>query len=167
MLKNWHLPSILNVCRISVLFLYQHNHNYTAIVLATNLERVPWLPSRTVMEKMSSSEREDAQLAVARGGLAAEIGGRPALDLARELVDSEIQTHKYRELRWRKETYSNPRKKAIQEGDYVLVEVERGEHIGRVSKVRKSELSSQNLRSIVRSDIPEDRERMIKEHLSE
>ena len=56
----------------------------------------------------------------------------------------------------RKETYSNPRKIAIQEDDYVLVEVERGVHIGRVSEVRKSELSSQNLRLIVRSGTPED-----------
>ncbi len=39
-----------------------------------------------LVEKFSPQQREDAQMAVARGGLSAEIGGRPALELAREFV---------------------------------------------------------------------------------
>lgn len=53
-----------------------------------------------LMEKMSPSEREDAQLAVARGGLAARIGGRPALDLARELVEISAEGLKALGARW-------------------------------------------------------------------
>ncbi len=53
-----------------------------------------------LVEEMSSSEREDAQLAVARGGLAAEIGGRPALDLARELVEIAGDGLKGLSTRW-------------------------------------------------------------------
>ena len=41
----------------------------------------------TLVEKMTPDDREAAQMAVARGGLAAEVGGRPVLDLARELVE--------------------------------------------------------------------------------
>ena len=39
-----------------------------------------------LVEKWSSAEREEAQLAVARGGLAAVIGGQRVLELAKELV---------------------------------------------------------------------------------
>ncbi|MCS5637711.1 MAG: glutamate--cysteine ligase [Myxococcota bacterium] len=39
-----------------------------------------------LVEKLSAAEREEAQLAVARGGLAAMIGGRPVLEMAKELV---------------------------------------------------------------------------------
>ena len=67
----------------------------------------------------------------------------------------------------RKETYSNSRKLALREGDFVIVEVDRGEHIGRVSEVRETERSSQDIRSIVRSGTSDDRERMIKNHLRE
>jgi glutamate--cysteine ligase len=35
---------------------------------------------------LSAAEREEAQLAVARGGLAAMIGGRPVLEMAKELA---------------------------------------------------------------------------------
>jgi len=44
-----------------------------------------------LVEKMSAAEREDAQLAVARGGLAATIAGHSALELARELVGIAAQ----------------------------------------------------------------------------
>jgi glutamate--cysteine ligase len=40
----------------------------------------------SLVEKMSTQEREDAQIAVSREGLAATIGGRSALELAREFV---------------------------------------------------------------------------------
>ena len=40
----------------------------------------------SLVEKMSIAEREEAQLSVARGGLAGKIGGRSALELAREFV---------------------------------------------------------------------------------
>ena len=40
----------------------------------------------SLVEKMSTQEREDAQVAVSREGLAATIGGRSALELAREFV---------------------------------------------------------------------------------
>jgi glutamate--cysteine ligase len=39
-----------------------------------------------LVEKLSEAEREEAQLAVARGGLAAMIGGRPVLEMAKELA---------------------------------------------------------------------------------
>jgi len=39
-----------------------------------------------LVEKLTPQEREDAQMAVARGGLSARIGGRSALELAREFV---------------------------------------------------------------------------------
>ena len=39
-----------------------------------------------LVEKWSTAEREEAQLAVARQGLAAELGGQSALELAKELV---------------------------------------------------------------------------------
>jgi len=39
-----------------------------------------------LVEKFTPQEREDAQVAVARGGLSAEIGGHSALELAREFV---------------------------------------------------------------------------------
>ena len=67
----------------------------------------------------------------------------------------------------RKATYTNPRNITLHEGDYVIVEVERGEHIGRVCEVHKGDHPTQDAHTILRPGTTEDRERMIKNHLRE
>jgi glutamate--cysteine ligase len=55
---------------------------WKGILYDANACRAAW----SLVEKMSASEREEAQLSVARRGLAGTIGGRSALELAREFV---------------------------------------------------------------------------------
>ncbi|MBT5873349.1 MAG: hypothetical protein HOH43_08010 [Candidatus Latescibacteria bacterium] len=67
----------------------------------------------------------------------------------------------------RKETYINSRNVPVLTGDYVIVEVERGEHIGRVSEVRNGERPSEAKHTILREGTAADREKMIKNKFKE
>lgn len=68
----------------------------------------------------------------------------------------------------RRVAYCNTPNIPVNEGDYVIVEVERGEHIGRVAQTRHEDPPQSNgLPTILRAGTPEDRERMIKNGLRE
>lgn len=67
----------------------------------------------------------------------------------------------------RKEPYLNAMKVPIQVGDYVIVEMERGEHIGKVALKHEVPEPAQALRPILRLSSTEDQDRLIKNRLRE
>lgn len=67
----------------------------------------------------------------------------------------------------RRTPYRNPQHVPVHPNDYVIVEVERGEHIGRVSRVFETETEDPEMLSILRTGTDTERERMVKNHLHE
>ena len=51
----------------------------------------------------------------------------------------------------RRTSYQNPQHLPVQPGDYVIVEVERGEHIGRVARIFEGEAEDPEMLSILRT----------------
>jgi cell fate regulator YaaT (PSP1 superfamily) len=77
-----------------------------------------------------------------------------------EICDIEFKGH-------RKASFRNAMRLSIKKGDQVIVEAERGEHIGTVSYLYITDKDSKELPMVVRSGTKEDRERLIKNNLRE